>query len=92
MLRTTLFHIALVLAPAVIYFCYLIVARKVRLGQSGTAKVLRDLPWPALLTIGIILMAASLVLLSLTSGEDINGTYVPPHMENGKIVPAKIEP
>ena len=58
MLRTALFHIALLLAPAVLFMIYLIVARKVRLSKSDTAKMLRDLPWPWLLGIGIALMAA----------------------------------
>ena len=91
MLRTALFHIALLLAPAVLFMIYLIVARKVRLSKSDTAKMLRDLPWPWLLSIGIALMAASLVVLSMSSGDDRGGTYVPPHMEDGKVVPAKVE-
>ena len=91
MLRTALFHIALLLAPAVLFMIYLIVARKVRLSKSDTAKMLRDLPWPGLPGIGIALMAASLVVLSMSSGEDRGGTYVPPHMEDGKVVPAKVE-
>ena len=91
MLRTALFHIALLLAPAVLFMIYLIVARKVRLSKSDTAKMLRDLPWPWLLGIGIALMAASLVVLSMSSGEARGGTYVPPHIEAGKVVPAKVE-
>jgi len=91
MLRTALFHIALLLAPAVLFMIYLIVARKVRLSKSDTAKMLRDLPWPWLLGIGIALMAASLVVLSMSSGDDRGGTYVPPHMEDGKVVPAKVK-
>ena len=91
MLRTALFHIALLLAPAVLFMIYLIVARKVRLSRSDTAKMLRDLPWPWLLGIGIALMAASLIVLSMSSGDDRGGTYVPAHMEDGKGVPAKVE-
>ena len=74
-----------------IYLIYLIVARKVRLSRSDTAKMLRDLPWPWLLGIGIALMAASLIVLSMSSGDDRGGTYVPAHMEDGKVVPAKVE-
>ena len=53
MLRTTLFHIALLLAPAILYFLYLVISRKIRLSRSETAKTLRKLPWPWLLFIGI---------------------------------------
>jgi len=91
MIRTTLFHIALLIAPAVLFFIYLLIARKVRLSRSETAKVLREFPWPWLLAIGLALMAASLVVLSLNSGDERGGTYVPPHMENGKVVPAKVK-
>lgn len=91
MLRTTLFHIALLLAPAVLFFIYLVIARKIRLSKSEAAKALRDFPWVWLLSAGLTLMAASLIVLSLSSGEDRGGTYVPPHMEDGKVVPAKVE-
>ncbi len=91
MLRTTLFHVALLLAPAVLFFLYLVIARKVRLSKSEFAKTLRDLPWPWLLGAGLALMAASLVVFSLSTGEDREGTYVPPHLEDGKVVPAKVE-
>jgi hypothetical protein len=91
MIRTTLFHIALLIAPAVLFFIYLVVARKVRLSRSETAKVLREFPWPWLLGVGLALMAASLVALSFNSGDERGGTYVPPHMEDGKVVPGKVE-
>jgi hypothetical protein len=91
MIRTTLFHIALLLAPAVLYFIYLVIARKARLGKNETAKTLLALPWPWLLGAGIVLMAASLVVLSLSSGDDRGGTYIPPHLEDGKVVPGKVE-
>ena len=90
-MRTALFNIALVLAPAIIFMIYLIVARKVRLSKSDTARMLRELPWLRLLAAGTLLMAASLLALSLSSGEDRGGNYVPPRIENGKIVPAKVE-
>ena len=91
MLRTTLFHIAHLLAPAILYFLYLVVSRKVRLSKSDTAKTLRRLPWAWLLFIGIALMAISLVFLSFNTGESPDGTYTPPRLENGKIVPATVD-
>ena len=91
MLRTTLFHIALLMAPAVLFFLYQLIARKTRLSKSEAAKTLRELPWPWLLGAGLALMAASLVALSFTSGDERGGTYVPSHMEDGKVVPAKVE-
>ena len=75
MLRTALFHIALVAAPTALFIAYLIFARKVQLSKSDTARMLRELPWPWLLGAGIALMAASLVVLSLSSGDDREGPY-----------------
>ena len=63
-MRTTLFHVALLLAPAVLFFLYLVFARKVRMSKSEVAKTLRDLPWPWLLGAGLALMAASLVVFT----------------------------
>ncbi len=90
-MRTVLFHIALVLAPAIIFMIYMIVARKVRLSKSDTARMLRELPWLRLLAIGVLLMAASLIAFSLSTGDERGGTYVPPHLEDGEVVPGKVE-
>ena len=83
MLRTALFHIILLMAPAVLFMMYLVIARKVRLSKSDTAKMLRELPWPWLLGIGIALMAASLIVLSMSSGEDREGNQPVPGDEAG---------
>lgn len=91
MFKTTIINIALVLAPTVIYVLYLVAARKVQMSRSETAATFRRMPWPWLLGAGIALMAASLVVLSLTSGEAPRGTYVPPHLKDGKVVPAQVE-
>ena len=91
MLRTTLFHIVLLLAPAILYFLYLVISRKVRLSRSETAKTLRKLPWAWLLFIGIGLMAISLVFLIINTGENRDGTYSPPRLENGEIIPATVD-
>jgi len=91
MMRTTLVHIVILLAPTIIYFGYLVLARKVSLGKGETAQALRALPWPWLLGTGVCLMAASLVAIALTSGDDPGGTYVPPHVVDGQVVPAEVK-
>lgn len=90
MMRTTLFHILLLMAPTILFLGYLVLARKVALGKGETAKALRALPWPWLLGTGLCLMAASLVVIALTSGDDPEGTYVPPHVVDGEVVPAEM--
>jgi len=91
MFKLTLIHFALVLLPFAAYILYLVAARKVELSRSATADALRHMPWLWLLGGGLILTAASLVSLSLTSGESPEGAYVPPRFEEGEIVPGHME-
>ena len=48
-------------------------------------------PWLVLVIAGLMLVAASFVYLGLTQGESTSGVYVPPHMQNGTIVPGHVE-
>ena len=44
MLRTAIFHIILLMAPAVLFMMYLVIARKVRLSKSGRGYSVSALP------------------------------------------------
>jgi peptidoglycan/LPS O-acetylase OafA/YrhL len=48
-------------------------------------------PWTALFIAGLALVAASFIWLGLTEGFPAQGTYVAPHVVNGKIVPGTVE-
>ena len=66
MLRTTLIHILILLAPTILYFAFLILSRRVQLSRSHMAAQLRKMPWVRLLGSGLVLAAASLVVWALT--------------------------
>ena len=90
MLRTTLIHILILLAPTILYIAFLILARRVQLSRSSAAAALRKMPWIRLLGSGLILAAASLVVWAMTVGGDPEGTYVPARIVDGEIVPGEV--
>jgi hypothetical protein len=82
MIRPILTEIGIFLIPFAAYALFLIVTR------SG---VLVSSSWPAhlvaKLTLGsLLLVAVSLVLLAQFSGAPPDSTYIPAHLENGKLV------
>ncbi|MFP6754599.1 MAG: DUF6111 family protein [Alphaproteobacteria bacterium] len=80
------------LLPIAIYVGWLIHAHK-RARALGTTKprAIIDAPWPIMLLTGLSVMIFGMVALGLFTGEKPGGIYVPPHMENGEIVPGQIE-
>jgi uncharacterized YccA/Bax inhibitor family protein len=83
MIRPALTEIGIFLIPFGVYVLFLLATR---------AGVLAPSSWPirmvARLVIGsLVLVIASLVLLAQFSGSSPNSTYIPAHVENGKLVP-----
>ncbi len=83
MIRPALTEIGIFLIPFGVYVVFLLATR------SG---VLAPSSWPvqmvARLVLGsLLLVIVSLVLLAHFSGGSPNSTYVPAHVENGKLVP-----
>ena len=83
MIRPVLTEIGIFLIPFAIYALFLIATRSGLLVQSS---------WPvqivAKLALGSLLMVVvSFILLAHFSGAPPNSTYVPAHIENGKLVP-----
>jgi hypothetical protein len=83
MIRPALTEIGIFLIPFAVYAVFLIATRSGLLVQSS---------WPfhmiAKLAIGaLLLVIASLVLLANFSGAPPRSTYVPAHIENGRLVP-----
>lgn len=48
--------------------------------------------WVWLLVAGLALSSLTLILLSVDFGSPRDGVYVPPHVENGRVVPGHVEP
>ena len=83
MIRPALTEIGIFLIPFGVYALFLLATR------SG---VLAPASWPiqvlARLVIGsLLLVIVSLVMLAQFSGSSPNSTYIPAHVENGKLVP-----
>ena len=83
MIRPALTEIGIFLIPFAVYVLFLIATRSGLLLQSS---------WPiqlvAKLALGsLLLVVASFVLLAHFSGASPNSTYVPAHIENGRLVP-----
>jgi hypothetical protein len=83
MIRPVLTELAIFLIPFVAYALFLIATR------SG---VLASSSWPvhlvAKLVLGsLLLVIISFVLLALFSGAPPDSTYIPAHIENGRLVP-----
>ena len=83
MIRTVLTEIGVFLIPFAVYAIFLIATRS---GVTVPAS------WPlhmlAKLTLGaLLLVIASFILLAEYTGAPANSTYVPAHIENGRLVP-----
>jgi Family of unknown function (DUF6111) len=83
MIRPALTEIGIFLIPFAVYALFLIATRSGLVVQTS---------WPiqlvAKLTLGsLILVIVSFVLLAHFSGGSPNSTYIPAHIENGRLVP-----
>jgi hypothetical protein len=83
MIRPAFTEIGLFLLPFAVYALFLVATRSGLLVQSS---------WPvnviAKLMLGsLLLVVISFVLLAQFSGAPPNSTYIPAHIENGRLVP-----
>src|SRR5690606_33472668 len=82
-----------ILLPSLVYLGWLTYERR-RIARGGAGKPTgwRDGPWPLLVGSGIVLAALITLAATLLDGAGIEGTYVPPRVEDGRIVPGHMEP
>ncbi len=80
--------------PAAIYFAWILVAqqRARARGDESAAPMFGDAPWTMLAAAGVTLVAMTLGAMVLFSGDDVEMRYVPPHVEDGRVVPGHTEP
>ncbi len=87
MIRPILTEVLLFLAPFAIYALYLIATRN---GVFTTSSW--DLRVIGILTVvALLLLFGSFFLLAQFSGHPAGSNYVPPHMENGKLIPGQFK-
>jgi hypothetical protein len=83
MIRPVLTEIGIFLIPFAVYAMFLVATR---------AGVLTLSSWPVVIVVRLAVLAFVLTILSLLllahfSGAPPDSTYVPAHMENGRLVP-----
>lgn len=85
MIRRFLYETLLFLLPFALYSAYLCLAKRDQ--SQGERKH----PWTFLFASGLVLVAASFLIWGITEGSGQQGVYVPPHVEDGRVVPGHVE-
>lgn len=83
MIRVALTILLPLLAPTAIYFLWLYT-----LGRAAE----RSTPWTWLVIGGLVAAGVALVAVGVNTGGRQAGPYVPPHVEDGRVVPGQIAP
>ena len=84
MMRVAFLRVLLFLLPFALFALYALLLNR----RVGTRP---PTPWTLLFVIGLGLVATSFIVVGLTEGETTKGVYVPPHMQDGRIVPGHVE-
>ena len=85
MLRWILQELGLFALPFLAFAVWLLLSRRSPLDRAHW-----DPHWLRLILTGLFLVVGSLVALGLTTTRHADG-YVPPHMENGRLVPGRFQ-
>lgn len=85
MISRVFFDGLLFLLPFALYAAYL------RLREHDEDKTTKH-PWTSLFVSGLLLVVASFVFWGLVENANQRGVYVPPHLEDGRLVPGKVIP
>jgi hypothetical protein len=88
MIRVVLINLLLILTPVILYFAYVYVRRR----REPNLQIMENAPIFWLLAAGVGLMLAGLVVLGQWEEGGLEGRYVPPRIEDGRIVPGHFEP
>jgi hypothetical protein len=88
MIRVVLINLLLLLLPLVLYFTYVYLRRR----STPNSEIMANAPIFWLLAAGTGLMLVGLVVLGQWETGEVRGRYVPPHIEDGRIVPGHFEP
>ncbi len=89
MTRVFLTIILPLLLPTALYVLWTVGSG--RFHAAALPGPLREVPWLWLALAGIVLALAVLAIVVQRGGAK-NGVYVPPHLENGAVVPGRVEP
>ncbi|WP_022723809.1 DUF6111 family protein [Rhodopseudomonas sp. B29] len=88
MIRAVLTEVAVFLIPFAAFAVFLIVSRSAVLHRDSWS--LRVIGWLTVVALALVLI--SLLLLAHFEGAPPGSTYVPAHLENGRLVPGAEQP
>jgi len=89
MTRVFLTIVLPLLLPMALYIVWALATNRIR--PAGSAASWLHLPWAWLLLAGVAL-AAAVLFYYVQFGVHGQGQYVPPHLQNGRIVPGHVVP
>jgi uncharacterized membrane protein YadS len=88
MIRVVIENILLFLLPTLLYVLYMYIVRG---DKRPASRSLDDAPLFILFFLGAALVVGTLIVFGSVNGGKPGQAYIPPHIENGKIVPGTIE-
>ncbi len=92
MSRIVFTYIVPFLMPAAVYAAWVWYRTAHAARHGGEAPKLEQGPWPLLLFAGAVFAFAVLGATAMLRGGSPDETYVPPHLENGEMIPGHLEP
>ena len=91
-MRFVLSYVVPFLLPFAGYGVWLFFARQAATRRAaGTLPRWQDGPWTWLVVAGVGFVVIALFGLGLAGNRSTEGTYVPPHVEDGEVVPGHVE-
>ena len=88
MIRVVLVNVLLLLLPLILYFTYVYLRSR----KTPDSEIMENAPIFWLLAAGTGLMLLGLLVLGQWETGELEGRYVPPRVEDGRIVPGHFEP
>ncbi len=89
MLKKLLTVVLPLILPFLVYWVYLLLAqRKARLQAEGRLPGWQDAPWPWIIVSGVVLMAAALGYVRVTTGVERTEPLLPPAGSSATVDPS----
>ena len=79
------------LLPTLVFIAWLVLTRKAGENREETLARLQGGPWYWLVVAGFALMSAGLIYLGLNAGSPPESVYVPPSVEDGRVIPGHMK-
>jgi hypothetical protein len=91
MVRILFTYIVPFLLPSAVYIAWGWYRTRYVAEHAGQPPLLERGPWALLLFLGAVLTFASLAATALLQGSEAGSVYTPSHLENGQVVPGRMD-